>query len=55
MIHFGQALSFALGVGPAVEVAGTEVFAGVTGGQDVPDDDEDGVCDGEDRLAVAER
>src|SRR5271170_5169862 len=47
-----EALCFALGVGAAVEVAGAEVIVGLSGGQDMPDDHEDRVGDGEDRLAL---
>jgi hypothetical protein len=43
-----EALGFAVGVGAAVEVVGAEVVIRCAGGQDVPDDDQDGVGDGDD-------
>jgi hypothetical protein len=43
--EFGdEAAGFAFGVQAAVEVVGAEFLVGGAGGQDVPDDDEDGVA-----------
>jgi hypothetical protein len=51
--EFGdEAAGFAFGVQAAVEVVGAEFLVGGAGGQDVPDDDEDGVGDDDDGLVL---
>jgi len=54
--EFGdEAAGFAFGVQAAVQVVGAKFVVGGAGGQDVPDDDEDGVGDGDDGLVSSRR
>ena len=47
-----EAAGFPLRVQAAVEVVGAELVVGSAGGQDVPDDDQDGVGDDDDGLVL---
>src|SRR6185312_3573211 len=47
-----EAAGFPLRVQAAVEVVGAELVVGGAGGQDVPDDDQDGVGDDDDGLVL---
>jgi hypothetical protein len=49
-----EALRFAFGVQAAGEVVGAELVVGLSGGQHVPDDDEDRVDDHDDGLALGD-
>src|SRR6266566_8231203 len=49
-----QAAGFAFGVQAAGEVAGAEFVVGLPGGQDVPDDDDQGVGDHDDGFLLGE-
>jgi len=50
-----QAAGFAFGVQAGGEVAGPEFVVGLSGGQDVPDDDDQGVGDDDDGLFSSRR
>jgi hypothetical protein len=48
-----QPTGFLLGVGAAGIEVGAEVGVGLAGGQHMPDDHQQGVCDGDDRFLFA--
>src|ERR1700676_2690486 len=47
-----QAACFSLGIQAAGEVVGAELVVGLSGGQDMPDDDDHGVGDHDDRFLL---